>query len=43
MKILIASHNEHKIKEFRQIFKDTNIELVSLKDLNDTDDVEEVL
>ena len=41
MKILIASHNEHKITEFRQIFKDTNIELISLKDLNDTDDVEE--
>jgi XTP/dITP diphosphohydrolase len=41
MKILIASHNEHKIKEFKEIFKDTNITLISLKDLNDTFEVQE--
>ncbi|BCR35693.1 RdgB/HAM1 family non-canonical purine NTP pyrophosphatase [Mariniplasma anaerobium] len=41
MKILIASHNEHKIKEFKEIFKDTDITLISLKDLNDTFEVEE--
>ena len=41
MKILIASHNEHKIKEFRDIFKDTKIELISLRDLNDHDEVDE--
>lgn len=39
MKILVASHNEHKIKEFREIFKDTAIELISLKDLKDHDEV----
>lgn len=39
MKILVASHNEHKIKEFREIFKDTVIELISLKDLKDEDEV----
>lgn len=41
MKILIASHNEHKIKEFKEIFKDTHMILISLKDLNDTFEVEE--
>lgn len=41
MKILIASHNEHKIKEFKEIFKDTDITLISLKDLSDTFEVEE--
>ncbi len=41
MKILIASQNEHKIKEFKQIFENTDITLISLKDLNDDDDVEE--
>ncbi len=41
MKILIASHNVHKIKEFMQIFESTPIHLVSLKELNDHDEVEE--
>ena len=41
MEMLIASHNEHKIKEFKDIFKDTKISLISLKDLDDHDDVEE--
>jgi XTP/dITP diphosphohydrolase len=41
MKILIASHNEHKIKEFKEIFKDSQITLISLKDLNDTFEVNE--
>lgn len=41
MKILIASHNEHKIKEFKQIFESTPINLISLKELNDHDEVQE--
>ena len=41
MKILIASQNEHKINEFKAIFKDLPITLISLKDLNDQDEVEE--
>jgi XTP/dITP diphosphohydrolase len=41
IKILLASQNEHKIKEFRAIFKDTDISLITLKDLNDQDEVEE--
>lgn len=41
MEILIASHNDHKIKEIKAIFKDKNIKLISLKDLNDQDEVEE--
>lgn len=41
MKILVASHNEHKIKEFKEIFKGTKIKLISLKELNDFDEVDE--
>lgn len=41
IKILLASQNEHKIKEFKSIFKDTPITLISLKDLKDADEVEE--
>jgi non-canonical purine NTP pyrophosphatase (RdgB/HAM1 family) len=39
MKICIASHNEHKIKEITQIFKHQNVTLITLKDLNDFDEV----
>lgn len=41
MKLIIATHNDHKLKEFKQILKDTNIELVSLKDLKDFDEIVE--
>lgn len=40
-KILIASQNQHKIKELKTIFQSKDIELISLKDLNDTTDVQE--
>jgi non-canonical purine NTP pyrophosphatase (RdgB/HAM1 family) len=39
MKLCIASHNVHKIKEIKQIFNHHNIDLVSLKDLNDFEEV----
>jgi XTP/dITP diphosphohydrolase len=41
IKILLASQNEHKIKEFKAIFKDTEVTLITLKDLHDYDEVEE--
>ncbi len=41
MKLLIASKNKNKIKEFRKIFNDSNIELLSLDDINYLDDIEE--
>ena len=42
MKLLIASGNEHKIYEFKKLFKQyPNIEVLSLKDLKDNNDVEE--
>ena len=41
IKILLASQNEHKIKEFKTIFEDTPLTLISLKDLKDDDEVEE--
>jgi len=41
VKILIASHNEHKIREFKEIFMDTQVKLISIKELDDHDDVEE--
>ena len=34
MKMILASKNEGKVKEFRQILEKFNIELLSLKDLN---------
>jgi len=41
MEIIIASQNVHKVKELSAIFKHQNISLISLKDLNDNDDVVE--
>ena len=37
--MIIASQNAHKIKELKAIFSHKDIELISLKDLNDQDDV----
>ncbi|HHT96927.1 MAG TPA: RdgB/HAM1 family non-canonical purine NTP pyrophosphatase [Clostridiales bacterium] len=39
MKFILASHNKNKIKEFREILKDTKIELISLIDLNDNEEI----
>lgn len=39
MKLILASHNKNKIKEFKDILKDTNIELISLTDLNDYEEI----
>ena len=39
MKIVLASNNEHKLKEFKKILKD--YEVVSLSDIGFTDDIEE--
>lgn len=42
MKLLIASGNAHKIYEFNKLFKDyDDIEVLSLKDFNEDNDVEE--
>jgi XTP/dITP diphosphohydrolase len=43
MKILIGTNNKNKLKQFRRIFLrlDSDIQLVSLKDVGITDDVEE--
>lgn len=42
MKLLIASGNKHKIYEFRVLFENyDNIEVISLSDLDDHDEVEE--
>ena len=42
MKLLIASGNKHKIYEFKKLFSVYNdIEVLSLKDLNEDNDVEE--
>lgn len=40
-KMLIASHNSHKIREIRELFNHHGISLISLKDLKDEDEVEE--
>lgn len=37
--MIIASQNVHKIKELSTIFNHSEIHLISLKDLNDSDDV----
>lgn len=38
-KLILATQNTHKIKELKDILNDLDIELISLKDLNDQDDV----
>jgi XTP/dITP diphosphohydrolase len=40
-KLVLASENENKVKEFKDLFKDTNYEIVSLKELGLPLDVEE--
>ena len=40
MKIVIASFNEGKLKEFKALFHDSNFHLISLKDFT-SDDIEE--
>ena len=39
IEILVASHNQHKIKELKKIMDHPEIRLVSLSDLNEHDDV----
>jgi len=39
IEILIATHNPHKVKEFKSILNHSAIKLLSLSDLNDKDDV----
>ncbi len=41
MKILIATTNQGKLKEFKRLLKDLDIEVLSLKDMNNTFEVEE--
>ena len=41
MKIVLASDNAHKLREFRQILSDWNIELLSKKEAGCTEEVEE--
>ncbi len=41
MKVVLASKNEGKIKEFNMILTKFNIELLSLKDINFTDEIVE--
>ncbi len=40
-KMLIASHNAHKIREIRELFSNQDIQLISLNDLRDHDEVVE--
>jgi XTP/dITP diphosphohydrolase len=39
MDILLASQNQHKLKEIQKIVNDPNINIISLLDLNDNDEV----
>ncbi|HPU62852.1 MAG TPA: XTP/dITP diphosphatase [Mobilitalea sp.] len=41
MKVIFATHNEGKMKEIREILKDLDIELYSLKDIGLNIDIEE--
>ena len=41
IEILIASQNQHKIKELKNILSHSEIKLITLKDLNDFEDVVE--
>lgn len=33
-KLILATHNPNKVKEFRSLFSDTNFEILSLEDIN---------
>ncbi|NLK12506.1 MAG: XTP/dITP diphosphatase [Candidatus Phytoplasma sp.] len=39
MKIIIATHNQNKVKEFKNILKDFKVELISLSDINDEEEI----
>lgn len=41
MKVVIASNNKNKIKEFKKIFENTDFELYSMKELGFIDEIEE--
>lgn len=41
MKIVIASNNKNKIKEFKKIFEDTKFELISMEEIGFNEDIEE--
>lgn len=41
MKIILASNNKNKIKEFKELFKNSDIEIYSLKDVAFYDEIEE--
>lgn len=41
MRVVVASNNQHKVKEIRAILKDLKIEVLSLKDVDIDVDVEE--
>ncbi len=39
MKIIIATHNQNKVKEFKEILKDFKVELISLSEMNDHEEI----
>ena len=39
MKIILATHNDNKLREIRKIFKNTNVEFVSLKEIGYFDEI----
>jgi XTP/dITP diphosphohydrolase len=41
MKVIFATNNQGKLKEVRNIFEGTNFEIVSLKDIGFTEEIEE--
>lgn len=41
IEIVVATNNQHKMEEFKELFKDLNVKLYSLKDLNIDINVEE--
>ena len=41
MKIILATHNDNKLREIRKIFSNTDVEFVSLKEIGFFDEIEE--
>ena len=41
MKIIIASHNKDKIREFREIIGDPRIQLISMREAGFTEEIPE--
>ncbi|MCH7764760.1 MAG: non-canonical purine NTP pyrophosphatase, partial [Candidatus Marinimicrobia bacterium] len=41
MKIILASHNQHKVEEMKTVLRDLSVEIITLDDYPEVGDIEE--